>query len=70
LPKQINFNWYKMEKLKIGIITVSDRTSQGIYEDLSGQENKISIRKHCQGDKRTVLVSEFMENFRKELKIV
>jgi molybdopterin adenylyltransferase len=27
-----------MEKLKIGILTVSDRASQGIYEDLSGQE--------------------------------
>lgn len=70
MPKQINFNWYKMEKLKIGIITVSDRTSQGIYEDLSGQENKISIRVHGEGDKGAVLVSEFMENFRKELKIV
>ncbi|MFA9193174.1 molybdopterin adenylyltransferase [Flavobacterium sp. FBOR7N2.3] len=27
-----------MEQLKIGILTVSDRASQGIYEDLSGQE--------------------------------
>ncbi|WP_281638080.1 molybdopterin adenylyltransferase [Flavobacterium marginilacus] len=27
-----------MEKIKIGILTVSDRASQGIYEDLSGQE--------------------------------
>lgn len=29
-----------MEKIKIGILTVSDRASQGIYEDLSGQEIK------------------------------
>lgn len=27
-----------MGKLKVGILTVSDRASQGIYEDLSGQE--------------------------------
>jgi molybdopterin adenylyltransferase len=27
-----------MTKIKIGILTVSDRASQGIYEDLSGQE--------------------------------
>jgi molybdopterin adenylyltransferase len=27
-----------MNKIKIGIITVSDRASKGIYEDLSGQE--------------------------------
>lgn len=27
-----------MSKLKIGIITVSDRASQGIYEDISGKE--------------------------------
>lgn len=27
-----------MEKIKIGIVTVSDRASQGIYEDLSGKE--------------------------------
>jgi len=26
-----------MEKAKIGIVTVSDRASQGIYEDISGQ---------------------------------
>lgn len=26
-----------MEKIKIGIVTVSDRASQGIYEDLSGK---------------------------------
>jgi molybdopterin adenylyltransferase len=29
-----------MEKIKIGILTASDRASQGIYEDLSGQEIK------------------------------
>jgi molybdopterin adenylyltransferase len=27
-----------MEKIKIGILTVSDRASQGIYEDISGLE--------------------------------
>ncbi|MGY6647602.1 molybdopterin adenylyltransferase [Wenyingzhuangia sp. IMCC45574] len=27
-----------MSKLKIGIVTVSDRASQGIYEDISGKE--------------------------------
>lgn len=27
-----------MEKVKIGIITTSDRASQGVYEDLSGKE--------------------------------
>jgi len=27
-----------MEKIKIGVITVSDRASQGIYEDISGKE--------------------------------
>jgi molybdopterin adenylyltransferase len=27
-----------MTKIKIGILTVSDRASQGIYDDLSGQE--------------------------------
>lgn len=26
-----------MSKAKIGIVTVSDRASQGVYEDLSGQ---------------------------------
>ncbi len=29
-----------MEKFKLGILTVSDRASQGIYEDLSGQETR------------------------------
>jgi molybdopterin adenylyltransferase len=39
-----------MEKLKIGIITVSDRASQGIYEDLSGQEIKKVVDNYTYGN--------------------
>jgi molybdopterin adenylyltransferase len=35
-----------MEKLKIGILTVSDRASQGIYEDLSGPAIKNVVDKY------------------------
>lgn len=35
-----------MEKIKIGILTVSDRASKGIYEDLSGQEIKKVVDKY------------------------
>jgi molybdopterin adenylyltransferase len=28
---------FKMSKIKIGVVTVSDRASQGVYEDISGK---------------------------------
>lgn len=34
------------------------------------EENKVSIREHGRGDTGTVLVSEFMEIFKKEMKII
>jgi threonyl-tRNA synthetase len=34
------------------------------------EENKVSIREHGKGDIGTVLVSEFMEIFKKEMKII
>jgi threonyl-tRNA synthetase len=41
-----------------------------IVGEKENQENKVSIRVHGEGDKGTISVSEFIENFRKELKII
>lgn len=35
-----------MEKIKIGILTISDRASKGIYEDLSGQKIREVVDKY------------------------
>lgn len=39
-----------MGKLKVGILTVSDRASQGIYEDLSGKEIRKVVDNYTFGD--------------------
>ncbi len=41
-----------------------------IVGEKESQENKVSVREHGQGDKGIVLVSEFIESFRRELKII
>jgi molybdopterin adenylyltransferase len=38
LLRLLNFKLAEMNKIRIGIINVSDRASRGEYEDLSGQE--------------------------------
>ncbi|MBE0392423.1 threonine--tRNA ligase [Flavobacterium sp. PL002] len=41
-----------------------------IAGEKESQENKVSIRVHGEGDKGAILVSEFIENFRKQIKII
>lgn len=39
-----------MEKVKVGILTLSDRASQGIYEDLSGKEIRKVVDNYTYGN--------------------
>ncbi|AWG23852.1 threonine--tRNA ligase [Flavobacterium kingsejongi] len=41
-----------------------------IAGEKESQEKKVSIRVHGEGDKGVILVSEFIENFRKQIKII
>lgn len=45
---------YKPKVIKIGVITLSDRASQGLYKDISGQEIQKLLKMYFQEKKRKV----------------
>ena len=60
-----------MEKVKVGIITASDRASKGIYEDISGKaiidtlseylKNEIECEYRCIADEQEIIQNSLIE---------
>lgn len=60
-----------MDKIKIGVVTTSDRASQGIYEDISGKaivevmeefiQNEIQFEYRCIPDDKNLIVETLVD---------